>query len=419
MRAPTTNPPSQWIQIALLLILTAFLGAMWGLERTTVPLIAESDFGITSAAVATSFVAGFGVTKAFSNLFAGGLMDRLGRRWVLILGWTAGVPVPLLIIWAPSWEWVVAANVLLGINQGLGWTATILMMMDIMGQGRRGLSTGLNEFVGYVGVAGLTFFSGLIAAAYAPRPHVFFIGIGLGVLGLLISTIWVRETHSPQDDEATQDQHRGPAQSFLATIIAGARDRTLLSCAQAGLVTKINDAAVWGLLPLFLASRGTGIAQIGVVAATYPLVWGIGQSFMGFLGDRLGRKPLILAGMVVQAFGIWGITAVEGLPLQVAAASVLGLGTAAAYPTLIAAVGDYAPASRRASAIGVYRWYRDAGFVVGAVVGGLLADAIGFQATYGIIGGVSVLSAVFVAMAMVEPRRESPPLEWSTARPLD
>ena len=419
METPTINPSSQWTQIALLLILTAFLGAMWGLERATVPLIAKSDFGITSAAVTLSFVAGFGVTKAFSNLFAGGLMDRLGRRRVLVLGWVVGIPVPLLIIFAPSWEWVVLANALLGINQSLGWTATILMMMDIMGPHKRGLSTGLNEFIGYVGVAALTFVSGLLAAAYAPRPNVFFIGVALAVLGLLISTIWVRETRLPHDDEAAQDRRKAPTQSFLATFIAGTRDRTLLSCAQAGLVTKINDAAVWGLLPLFLASRGTGITQIGVVAATYPLVWGIGQSFMGVLGDRIGRKPLIFGGMVVQAFGIWGITTVEGLPLQMAAASVLGLGTAAAYPTLIAAVGDYAPASRRASAIGVYRWYRDAGFVVGAVVGGLLADAIGFQATYGIIGGVSVLSAAFVAVGMVEPRRESPPLEWSTLRSLD
>ncbi len=399
------NPSGRWVQLSLLLVLTAFLGAMWGLERTTLPLIAEDDFGITSAALTLSFVAGFGVTKAFANLFAGGLMDRLGRRRVLILGWAAGLPVPLLIIWAPSWEWIVVANLLLGINQGLGWTATLLMMMDIMAPQRRGLSTGLNEFVGYSGVAVLTVASGLLAAAYAPRPHPFLIGVVLAVVGIVISVVWIRETgHGPRE-EAASAQTPTPAPSFRATFVAGVRDRMLASCAQAGLVTKINDASVWGLVPLFLASQGVGAIQIGVVAAVYPQVWGMGQLLTGALGDRIGRKPLIVWGMLLQALGIWLLAGADGLLQRVGGAGVLGLGTAAVYPTLIAAVGDYAPPLRRASAVGVYRWYRDAGFVAGAIIGGVLADAVGFRWAFAVIGGISALSAAFVAVAMVEPGR--------------
>ncbi len=399
------NPSGRWVQLSLLLVLTAFLGAMWGLERTTLPLIAEGDFGITSAAVTLSFVAGFGVTKAFANLFAGGLMDRLGRRRVLMLGWAAGLPVPLLIIWAPSWEWIVGANLLLGINQGLGWTATLLMMMDTMGPHRRGFSTGLNEFVGYSGVAVSTFVTGLLAAAYAPRPHPFLIGIVLAVLGIVITAAWVAETGHRPREEAASVQPPVPAPSFRATFLAGARVRMLLSCSQAGLVTKINDASVWGLLPLFLVDQGVGAAQIGIVAAVYPQVWGAGQLLTGFLGDRIGRKPLIVSGMALQALGIWGLAAADDLLQRVAGAGVLGLGTAAVYPTLIAAVGDYAPPMRRASAVGVYRWYRDVGLIVGAILGGLLADRLGFRSAFVVVGVISALSAAFVAVAMVEPRR--------------
>ena len=390
------NPSVRWVQLALLLVLTAFLGAMWGLERTTVPLIAEEEFGITSSAVVLSFVAGFGLTKAFANLFAGGLMDRVGRRRVLILGWVAGIPVPLMIIWAPSWEWIIAANLLLGVNQGLGWTATILMMMDHFGPKRRGLSTGLNEFVGYSGVAGLTLATGFIAATFAPRPHPFFIGIALAVAGLAISIAYVKETRHHVDREPVS----GDPPTFLKAFANGARDRTLLSFSQAGLVTKINDAAVWGLLPVFLAAQGVGIVQIGIVAAIYPQVWGAGQLAAGPLSDRLGRKPLIVGGMLLQAVGVWALALSDVLWEWVTGAAILGLGTAAVYPTLIAAVGDHAHPRRRASAVGAYRWYRDMGFVVGALVAGGFADAMGFRAAYLIIGGISVASGLFVAVGI-------------------
>ncbi len=404
------NPSVGWVQLLLLVVLTTFVGAMWGLERTTIPLIAQQDFGITSSAVALSFVVGFGLTKTFANLFAGGLMDRVGRRRVLVLGWVVGLPVPLMIIWAPTWEWIVVANLLLGINQGLCWTATILMMQDIMGPQHRGLSTGLNEFVGYSGVALLTLATGFIAAAFAPRPHPFFIGIALASLGLLISTLLVRETDQHTQKEVAPSQGQETMPTFGSAFVAAVRDRTLLSCGQAGLVTKINDATMWGLLPLFLASQDVGVVRIGIVAALYPQVWGVSQLGTGFLSDSLGRKPLIVLGMLLQALGIWLLALGEGLPLWIMGVSVLGLGTAAVYPTLIAAVGDQAHPRRRASAIGIYRWYRDGGFIVGALVAGLVADYLGFRSAFVVIGGISLLSAMIVATWMVEPTRRLGPV---------
>jgi MFS family permease len=399
MWVSTPNPSVRWVQLVLLLVLTAFLGAMWGLERTTVPLIAEQDFGITSTAVTLSFVAGFGVTKAFANLFAGGLMDRIGRKRVLAIGWAAGIPVPLMIIWAPSWEWIVAANLLLGVNQGLGWTATILMMMDHFGPKRGGLSTGLNELVGYSGVAALTVATGFIAATFAPRPHPFFIGIALALTGLIVTVAFVRETHHHVDAEPTL----GDAPSFRQAFAEASLDRSMASLNQAGLVTKINDATVWGLLPLYLAAQGVGLVEISIVAAVYPQVWGIGQGVSGALGDRIGRKPLIVTGMLTQALGIATLAFAGGLGGWITGAALLGLGTAAVYPTLIAAVGDRAHPKRRASAIGVYRWYRDAGFVVGALIAGGLADTLGYQAAYLVIGVISLASASLVAIGLSQP----------------
>ena len=405
MWATRSNPPVRWVQLLLLTVLTGFVGAMWGLERTTVPLIAKQDFGVASAAIALSFVAAFGVAKTFANLFAGGLMDRVGRRRVLVLGWIVGLPVPLMIIWAPAWGWIVAANLLLGVHQGMCWTATILMMMDLMGARRRGLSTGLNEFAGYTGVALLTLATGSIAASFAPRPHPFFLGIALAFGGLLLSVLFVRETGHRPREEAAKGPAAGAGPSFGSALVASVRDRTLMSCGQAGLVTKINDATMWGLLPLFLAAQEIELAKIGIVAAVYPQVWGVFQLGTGFLSDYVGRKSLIVLGMLVQALGMWMLALGDGLPLWIAGAAVLGLGTAAAYPNLIAAVGDHAHPLRRASAIGIYRWYRDGGFVVGALIAGLLADLFGFRTAFLVVGGISLVSGLVVAERMEEPGR--------------
>ena len=376
------NPSVRRVQLPLLVLLTAFVGAMWGLERTTVPLIAKEDFGITSPAITLSFIVGFGLTKSFANVFAGGLMDRVGRRRVLILGWVVGLPVPLLIIWAPDWEWIVAANLLLGINQGLCWTATILMMIDMMSPKRRGLSVGLNEFGGYSGVAVTTFGTGFLAATFAPRPQPFLLGIGLAVIGLLVSVVLVRETIHHSREEAAQSLEGSGPGSFWASFVASLRDRTLFSCNQAGLVTKINDATVWGLFPLFLTAKGLDVVRIGVVAAIYPQVWGAFQLGTGFLSDRLGRKPLIVVGMLLQGLAISLVAWAEGFPIWIASAIVLGTGTACVYTTLTAAVGDSSPPMRRASAIGIFRWFRDSGFVVGGLVAGVVADAQGFQTAF-------------------------------------
>ena len=397
------NPSVRWVQLLLLVVLTAFVGAMWGLERTTVPLIARQDFSITSPTITLSFIVGFGLTKTFANAFAGGLMDRVGRRRVLILGWTVGLPVPFLIIWAPQWEWIVAANLLLGINQGLCWTATILMMMDVMGAKHRGLSTGLNEFVGYTGVAVTTLATGFIAASFAPRPHPFYLGIGLATIGLLLSALLVQETIHYSREEATRSPERIGPRSFWGTFVVSLRDRTLFSCSQAGLVTKINDATVWGLFPLFLAAEGLDVVKIGIVAALYPQVWGAFQLGTGFLSDRLGRKPLIVVGMLLQGMAISLAAAAVGFPVWVATAILLGIGTACVYPTLIAAVGDSSPPMRRASAIGIYRWFRDGGFVVGGLLAGLVADAQGFQAAFLVVAGINFVSALLVGALMTEP----------------
>lgn len=383
---------------------------MWGLERTVIPLIAKKDFGISSATVTASFITGFGITKAFSNLVAGGLMDRVGRRRVLVLGWVVGLPVPFLIIWAPRWEWVVAANLLLGVNQGLCWSATILMMMDLMRESRRGLSTGLNESVGYVGVAITTLASGFIAATFAPRPHPFLMGIALAVLGLLLSAFLARETVHYLRQEAASEQGGHQPPSFRDAFVASLQDRSLVSCNQGGLVTKINDATVWALFPLFLAAQGLDVARIGVVGALYPAVWGVSQFFTGTLSDHVGRKPLIALGMLVQGLGMWLVASGGSLTQWVAGAVVLGLGTALVYPTLIAAVGDQAHPLRRASMVGIYRWYRDGGFVLGSLLAGALADILGFRPALFIIGGISLLSALVVGLWMAEPARRPSPV---------
>jgi len=399
------NPSVRWVQLLMLIVITAFVGAMWGLERTTIPLIARQDFGITSPTITLSFIIGFGLTKAFANVLSGGLMDRVGRRRVLILGWAIGLPVPFLIIWAPQWEWIVAANLLLGINQGLCWTATILMMLDMMGAKRRGLATGLNEFAGYSGVAIATLATGFIAASFAPRPHPFVLGIGLAIMGLLLSSLLVRDTIQHDQKEATQHAEGSGLRSFWGSFGISLRDRTLLSCNQAGLVTKINDAAVWGLFPLLLTAQGLDIARIGLVAAIYPQVWGVTQLGTGILSDYVGRKPLIVGGMLLQGLGISLAASASGLSVWIGSATLLGIGTAAVYPTLIAAVGDSSPPMRRASAVGMYRGVRDCGFVVGGLLAGLVADAQGFHTAFLVIAGFNVASALLVAAWMTEPSR--------------
>ncbi len=404
---------ANWQQFTLLVIVNAFVGAMVGLERTVVPLIARQDFGLLSGTVILSFIISFGVVKALANLAAGGLGDRLGRKRLLVAGWLIGLPVPVLIIWAPSWGWIVLANVLLGINQGLCWSTTVIMKIDLVGPKQRGLAMGLNEFAGYLAVSLSALATGYIAATYALRPQPFYLGIAFALLGLVFSVLFVRETHEHAREEArqvTQANNKGEKPSFAQILlITSWKDRALFAASQAGMVNNLNDGMVWGLLPLFLAGAGLSVERIGIIAAVYPGVWGLGQLATGALSDRLGRKWMIVAGLWVQAAGIIMIVAARGFGMWVTAAALMGLGTALVYPTLLAAVSDVAHPEWRGSAVGVYRLWRDGGYAVGALLSGLLADAFGIPIAIAAIGGLTALSGLVVARVMYEtlPQQEA------------
>jgi MFS family permease len=397
---------ANWRQFALLVVLNAFVGAMVGLERTVLPLIAQADFGLVSTTVVLSFLVSFGVVKALANLFTGQLADRMGRKPLLVAGWLAGLPVPLLIIWAPSWGWVVFANVLLGVNQGLCWSTTVIMKIDLVGPARRGLAMGLNEFAGYVAVSLSALLTGYLAAAHGLRPAPFYPGIAFAAIGLLLSVFAVRDTHRHARTEARQlgADHARP--SFIQVLLlASWRDRALFAASQAGMVNNLNDGMVWGLVPVLLAARGVALGHIGVVAATYPLVWGVGQLATGALSDRWGRKWMIASGMWVQATGIVAFVVGRSLSFWMAGATLLGIGTALVYPTLLAAVSDVAHPDWRASAVGVYRFWRDSGYAIGAIAAGLLADAFSLPFAITAIALVTFASGVVVAGVMYETLR--------------
>src|SRR5919199_1680421 len=340
-------------QFLLLVLINGFVGAMVGLERTVIPLIAR-QFGIASAGAALSFIVSFGVTKALTNVFAGGLSDRFGRKGVLVAGWLIGLPVPLLILWAPAWGWIVAANVLLGVNQALCWSMTVNMKIDLVGPARRGLALGLNESAGYGAVGLATLASGAVAAAYGLRQGPFTLGIAFPVLGLLLSALFVRETrghvHLEARQHSTPQAADGRPSLGRIVVLASWQDRTLFACSQAGLVNNLNDGLAWGLLPLFFAQAGLGVGAVAAISAAYPLSWGVLQLGTGVLSDRWGRRPLIVGGMALQGLALVAIPLVRGKAPWLAAALGLGLGTALVYPTLLAAVGDVAHPSWRASA---------------------------------------------------------------------
>jgi MFS family permease len=415
---------ANWRQFALLVVVNAFVGGMFGLERTVVPLIAEAEFGLVSRTVILSFIISFGVVKALANLLAGGLGDRIGRKQLLIAGWLVGLPVPLIIIWAPSWGWIVFANVLLGINQGLCWSTTVIMKIDLVGPKQRGLAMGLNEFAGYVAVSLSALSTGYIAAAYALRPHPFYLGFGFALLGLLLSLFFVQETQGHAQQEAklwTQQPENSslPAEaqstrpSFAQVMLLTSwKDKALFAVSQAGLVNNLNDGMVWGLLPLFLAGASLDVERIGIVAAVYPGISGLGQLVTGALSDRWGRKWMIAAGLWVQAVGIAFVVLSQGFVSWVLAAVLMGVGTALVYPTLLAAISDVAHPEWRGSAMGVYRLWRDGGYAIGALLSGLLADALGMSWAIVAIAGVTALSGFVVAGVMYETlpgRRQTAP----------
>ena len=404
-------------QFSLLVAVNAFVGAMVGLERSTLPLIGESDFGLTSGAAVLSFIVAFGLAKSFTNLAAGVGAERLGRRRLLILGWTVALPVPLLIAVAPNWAWIVAANALLGINQGLAWSMTVVMKIDLVGPKRRGLALGLNEAAGYGGVAVAAAVSGWLAADFAPRDVLVVGAAGIALIALAVSVAFVRDTAGHvrlEQDRHHDSEERAPR---LAEIFPDASYRrpSLRACSQAGLVNNLNDALAWGIIPLFLAAHGASPSRIGLVAGLYPGVWGVGQILAGQWSDRIGRKPLIVCGMLVQAAALATLAASEGTILLAAIAAVgLGAGTALVYPTLIAAISDAVSPVARAPTVGVYRFWRDMGYVAGGLLAGIAADALGYGGAIAIVAALTAGSGVWVAVDLHEPTRQ-PRVVASTA----
>ena len=393
-------------QFSLLVGVNALVGGMIGQERTVLPLLAGRVFHLHALAAALTFIVAFGVVKATTNLLAGTLSDRVGRKPVLVAGWLIGVPVPLLLMWGPSWGWIIAANVLLGVNQGLTWSTTVIMKIDLVGPERRGLAMGLNEAAGYGAVAATALATGFIAAHGGLRPQPFFLGLAFAGLGLGLSTLCVRETRGHAGYEAlhvsTSAEPRGGRSTKEVFLLTSFRERALSAASQAGLVNNLNDGLAWGILPIYFARQGLSVARIGVLAALYPAVWGFGQLATGALSDRLGRKKLIAAGMWIQAAAIGSIAATHSFGLWAAADVVLGTGTAMVYPTLLATVGDVAHPAWRASSVGVYRFWRDAGFAIGALVAGGIADWLGLSAAIWAVAALTAASGFVVAARMYE-----------------
>ena len=400
-------------QFALLVGVNALVGGMLGQERTVLPLLADEVFGLEAFTAALTFIVAFGAVKAVTNFVAGTLSDRCGRKPVLVTGWLIGMPIPLMLMWAPSWEWIIAANVLLGINQGLTWSTTVIMKIDLAGPHRRGLAMGLNEAAGYGAVALTALATGAIAGRWGLRPEPFFLGLAYAGLGLALSTLFVRETHAHADHEARTHQ---PSATSLADglstrsvfVLTSFRERALSSVSQAGLVNNLNDGLAWGLFPLLFAAYDLSTAAIGTLAALYPAVWGLGQLLTGPLSDRVGRKRLIAVGMWTQAGAIAIIAASTSYLPWAVGAVLLGTGTAMVYPTLLAAIGDVAHPTWRASAVGVYRLWRDSGFAVGALVAGVLADAFDIETAIWAVAAITALSGVVVAVRMYETHPRTP-----------
>ena len=390
-------------QFTLLVVVNAFVGAMVGIERSILPAIAEQEFALAARSAILSFIVVFGISKALTNYGAGRWSDQFGRKPVLVLGWLVAVPVPFLLMWGPSWNWILFANVLLGVSQGLTWSTTVIMKIDLVGAKQRGLAMGLNEFAGYVALSLSAVATGWIAANYGLRPQPFYLGVGFVAVGLALSAVLVRETrhHVAHESQLLASLHSVPTsrEVFWRTTLL---DSNLSSISLAGLVNNLNDGMAWGLFPLVFAAAGMNLAQVGLLTAIYPATWGFAQLVTGALSDRIGRKPLIVWGMWIQAAGIAVITVVHTFIGFAIGALLLGIGTAMVYPALLAAIGDVAHPSWRASAVGVYRLWRDLGYAIGALLAGLTADAFGLSAAMWLVAALTFVSGAVSAARMRE-----------------
>lgn len=400
---------ANWRQFSLLVVVNAFVGAMVGMERSILPAIAEQEFRVVAHTAVLAFIAVFGLSKAFTNYFAGRLSDAYGRKIVLVVGWLIATPVPFLLMWAPSWNWILVANVFLGVSQGLTWSTTVIMKIDLAGPKNRGTAMGINEFAGYFAVGAAALATGWVAARYGLRPQPFYLGVAFALIGLLLSVLVVRETRGHARMEAAGAQAPGDApQPSQGTIFwrTSVRDPNLSAISQAGLVNNLNDGMAWGLFPFVFAAAGMTLTEVGVLAAIYPAVWGVCQLFTGALSDRIGRKGLIVAGMWVQAIGIGIIALVSHFAWFVTGAVLLGVGTAMVYPTLLAAIGDVVNPAWRASTVGVYRFWRDLGYAIGALLSGVVADRYGVGNAIWVVAALTFLSGVVVAVRMREGRAQ-------------
>jgi MFS family permease len=386
-----------WKQFTLLVIVNAFVGGMIGLERTIIPQIAEVDFGLAAKTAILSFIVVFGVTKAFTNYYTGVLANRFGRKNLLVAGWILALPVPILLIYAPNWNWIIAANIFLGVSQGLTWSSTVMMKIDLVGEKERGFAMGLNESAGYFALAAIAFLTGWIASNYGLRPYPFYIGIALGIVGLLMSWLLIKDTRHHVKLESASSTIPLLKNVFWDTTW---KHKNLGSITQAGLVNNLNDGMVWGLFPILLVSKGFDLHETGIIVATYPAVWSLGQLYTGKLADKYCKKTLLFLGMFVQGIALLGMIRANTFSSLIALSSLLGIGTAIVYPTFLAAISDYTHPDQRPKSIGIFRLWRDLGYAVGAILTGLIADSFGLAAPILAIGLLTILSSLIVKFRM-------------------
>jgi MFS family permease len=386
-----------WGQFLLLVIINGFVGGMVGLERTILPEIAEADFGLAARTAILSFIVVFGIAKAFSNYYAGALANKTGRKKLLIIGWIVGLPVPLILMYAPDWNWIIFANILLGVNQGLAWSSTVVMKIDLVGEKNRGLAMGLNESAGYLAVGGAAFFTGYIASNFGLRPYPFYLGVGFAITGLLLSVFLLKDTHHHVKKESVNSVIPILKNVFKDTTW---RNPNLSSVSQAGLINNLNDAMVWGLFPILLASKDFNLTEISKIVAVYPMVWGISQLLTGKLADHLNKKSLLTGGMIVQGIAILLFTQANTFWSFVLLSIFLGIGTALVYPTFLASISENSHPNQRAESIGVFRLWRDLGYAAGAILVGFLADFYSIKAAILVIGLLTMLSGLVIAIRM-------------------
>ncbi|MGY6562560.1 MAG: MFS transporter [Luteibaculaceae bacterium] len=388
-----------WKQFTILVIVNAFVGGMIGMERTIFPQFAELEFGVASKTAILSFITAFGITKAIANYFTGRLANKFGRKNLLLLGWLLAIPIPFMLMYAPSWSWVIFANVLLGISQGLTWSSTVVMKIDLVGEKDRGFAMGLNEFAGYFAVGIIAFLTGYIANTYGITPYPFYIGIFISIAGFILSAVWVKDTRAFVQKESAVDKTAQLENVFLETSF---KDKTLSSVTQAGLINNLNDGMIWGLLPIVLYSLNFNHANIGIITAVYPTVWGVGQLFTGKMSDHYSKKAMLFWGMLLQGLAILLIPLSSAFYVLVSISVVLGLGTALVYPTFLSTIAQATSPGQRAESIGTFRLWRDLGYAFGAVISGVTADLFGVKYAIFLIGGLTIVSSLIIKFRMPE-----------------